>query len=48
MIGSGAYAQIFHASTLDPMNVTLFPTAGNDEDDDDDEGDEENQVSFRH
>lgn len=37
--GEGAYAKVFQAATLDPLNVTVFPTDvdGKDEDDDDDE-----------
>lgn len=33
--GEGAYAKVFQASTLDPMNITIMPMADDDEDDDD-------------
>uniref|UniRef100_A0A6A7G355 Mitotic checkpoint serine/threonine-protein kinase BUB1-like n=1 Tax=Hirondellea gigas TaxID=1518452 RepID=A0A6A7G355_9CRUS len=33
--GQGAYAKVFQASTLDPMNVTLLPDVPNEEEEDD-------------
>lgn len=42
--GEGAYAKVFQASTLDPMNVTIMPSFDDSDEDDEDE-DDEKQVS---
>lgn len=41
--GEGAYAKVYQASTLDPMNVTILPSL-DDSDDEDEEEDDEKQV----
>ncbi|XP_064100488.1 mitotic checkpoint serine/threonine-protein kinase BUB1-like [Macrobrachium nipponense] len=44
--GEGAYAKVFQAATLDPLNVTVFPDIdGKDEDDNDD--DDEHQIILK-
>ncbi|KAL7647717.1 UNVERIFIED_CONTAM: hypothetical protein RMT77_001326 [Armadillidium vulgare] len=49
LIGSGAYAQVFHASTIDPMNVTVAMQSAfeNDEDYDDNDESEESQMIMK-
>ena len=35
--GEGAYAKVYQAATLDPMNVTILPSSLEDMDDNDDD-----------
>lgn len=42
--GEGAYAKVFQASTLDPMNVTIMPSFDDSDEDDEDEDDEKQMI----
>ncbi|XP_047474733.1 uncharacterized protein LOC125029042 [Penaeus chinensis] len=44
--GEGAYAKVYQASTLDPMNVTILPSL-DDSDDEDEEEDDEKQMILK-
>ncbi|XP_042868187.1 uncharacterized protein LOC122250695 isoform X3 [Penaeus japonicus] len=45
--GEGAYAKVFQASTLDPMNVTIMPSFGDSDDDDEEDEDDEKQMILK-